>query len=108
MENPELGVEKRKAIYLIIKEAINNSLKYAAAKKLIIQFEQNGNLLLISIKDDGCGFTKNAPSSGNGVSNMIQRARDVNGRIDIDSSLQTGTEIRLQVPLTNIGDYLNP
>ena len=104
VENLDLSVDKRKAIYLIIKEAVNNSLKYAAAKNLIIQFEKNHKALHISIKDDGSGFAENNSSAGNGLNNMKQRAKDVNGKIDFDSAEQKGTDIILQVPLTNIGD----
>jgi len=104
MENLEMSVEKRKAIYLIIKEAVNNSLKYAAAKNLVIQFEKNHEALHISIKDDGRGFAEDNSSGGNGLNNMNQRAKDVNGKIDFNSVQQKGTEIILQVPLTNIGD----
>jgi signal transduction histidine kinase len=35
---------------------------------------------------------------------MKQRAKDVKGKIDFNSAQQQGTEITLQVPLTNIGD----
>jgi len=104
VENIDLSVDKRKAIYLIIKEAVNNSLKYAAAKNLILQFEKNHKALHISIKDDGRGFSENNLSAGNGLNNMKQRAKDVNGKIDFDSVQQKGTEIILEVPLTNIGD----
>ncbi len=104
LENLDLGVEKRKAIYLIIKEAVNNSLKYAAAKNLAIQFDKMHNELHISIKDDGRGFAKNDSSTGNGLNNMKQRAKDINGKIYFNSVQQKGTEIILLVPLTNIGD----
>jgi len=100
----DLTVEKRKAIYLIIKEAVNNSLKYAAAKNLAIQFEKIHKTLHISIKDDGSGFDENNSSAGNGLNNMNQRAKDVKGKIDFISAQQKGTEIILQIPLTNIGD----
>jgi signal transduction histidine kinase len=103
-ENPALSIEKRKAVYLIMKEAVNNSLKYAAAKSLIIQFEQKCESLHISVKDDGSGFTKNNAFAGNGLNNMQQRAKDVKGKIDINSIPQKGTEIILLIPLTNIGD----
>jgi len=103
-ENPALSIEKRKAVYLIMKEAVNNSLKYAAAKSLIIQFEQKCESLHISVKDDGRGFTKNNAFAGNGLNNMQQRAKDVKGKIDINSIPQKGTEIILLIPLTNIGD----
>jgi len=103
-ENPALGIEKRKAVYLILKEAVNNSLKYSSAKNLVIRFEKNCESLHISIKDDGKGFAENNSSAGNGFNNMKQRAKDMNGKIDINSMPQKGTEIILEVPLTNIGD----
>lgn len=104
VENLDLSVEKRKAIYLIIKEAVNNSLKYASAKKLIIQFEKKYKALHISIKDDGNGLAKSNLSAGNGINNMKQRAKDVHGKINFEFIQQKGTEVLLEVPLTNIGD----
>ena len=104
VENLDLNVDKRKAIYLIIKEAVNNSLKYAVAKNLIIQFDKNRNALRVSIQDDGSGFAENNLSTGNGLNNMKQRAKDVKGKIDFISAQQKGTEIVLKIPLTNIGD----
>jgi ligand-binding sensor domain-containing protein/signal transduction histidine kinase len=104
VETLDVSVERRKAIYLIIKEAVNNTLKHAAAKNLVIQFEKKYKALYISIKDDGKGFDENNSSAGNGLNNMKQRANDVNGRIYFNSAPQKGTEIILQVPLTNIGD----
>jgi len=103
-ENLDLNLEKRKAIYLIIREAVNNSLKYAGAKNLIIKFEKNYNTLHISIKDDGKGFAETNQCAGNGLSNMKQRIKEVKGKIDFKSVRDGGTEIILEVPLTNIGD----
>ncbi|MEO8764913.1 MAG: ATP-binding protein [Ginsengibacter sp.] len=104
VENLDLTVEKRKAIYLIIKEAVNNSLKYAVAKNLIIQLNKNRKGLFVSIKDDGCGFAENSLFGGNGLNNMRQRAKTAHGKIEFLSKKGIGTEINLQVPLTNIGD----
>jgi signal transduction histidine kinase/streptogramin lyase len=104
VENLDLSVDKRKAIYLIIKEAVNNSIKYAAAKRLAIQFEKNHEVLHIAIEDDGNGFDQNNSFAGNGLNNIKQRANDVNGKIKFGPVQQNGTEIILQVPLTSIGD----
>jgi ligand-binding sensor domain-containing protein/signal transduction histidine kinase len=104
VENPALDIEKRKAVYLIMKEAVNNTLKYAFAENLVIQFEKKCDILHISIRDDGKGFEKNNSFAGNGLNNMKQRITDIKGKIEINSAPQKGTEIILQVPLTNIGD----
>jgi two-component sensor histidine kinase len=103
-ENPALDIERRKAVYLIMKEAVNNTLKYAFAENLVIQFEKKWEVLHISIWDDGKGFDKNNSFTGNGLNNMKQRATDIKGKIEINSASQKGTQIILQVPLTNIGD----
>ena len=52
---------------------------------------------MITIRDDGTGFAPGA-SSGYGLQNMLDRARLLNGRLDIDSKLGRGTSITLKIP----------
>ncbi|MEQ8810560.1 MAG: tetratricopeptide repeat protein [Imperialibacter sp.] len=56
VKNIELASEKRKNVFLIFKEAINNAAKYSNASKIIINVAgQNGNIIF-SISDNGNGF----------------------------------------------------
>ncbi len=84
-------------IYRIIQEAINNTLKYANASEIDVEFRQINNELKISITDDGKGFDKSTITLGNGLQNMKKRAQDINGNLEIDSISEKGTTITLRL-----------
>jgi len=97
LENLNIDVDKKKVVYMFLKEAINNSLKYAEANTLIIGFKKDNKTFHISVSDNGTGILEEKPYSGNGLSNMKQRAKDVNGKIEINSAHLMGTKIVLHL-----------
>ncbi len=71
-------------IYRIILELINNTLKYAEAKRIILDFSVKGKLLIVNYKDDGKGFDfkkayKNK-ESGQGLKNIFSRINFLYGK----------------------------
>jgi signal transduction histidine kinase len=101
--NYEPGIEKttfdmarRKNIYLIYKEAINNAAKYSAAKNVQARLWKEGRLYSMEIKDDGKGFDITSNPMGNGLRNMKRRAEEMGGTLTIESS-DKGTTITLKV-----------
>ncbi len=86
-------------LYRIIQEAINNSLKYAEATTIKVQFKTNIQDLEISILDNGKGFDQTTIELGNGLNNMKKRAHDINASISIDSKPNKGTTVSIQLPL---------
>ena len=87
-------------LYRILQECLQNVNKYAKAKKIIISFKKDtiGNLIL-SIFDNGIGFDAASKTKGIGLSNIINRAQENGGTIDINSSKNKGTSITIIVPL---------
>jgi ligand-binding sensor domain-containing protein/two-component sensor histidine kinase len=95
----KFDMEKRKDFYLIYKEALNNIAKYAEANNVWIELAIEKTEIILSIKDDGKGFDKNAVrKSANGLINMQNRAANLNGEIEIKSDFKKGTEICLSFP----------
>ncbi len=94
MEMISLPMEHRKNIYLIFKEAINNSLKHSSCTEISINTEVKGRILTITMYDNGQGFDQNSRAAGNGLENMQHRARTVGGSLRIHSSPETGTMIK--------------
>ncbi len=90
----QLHEEEKRNLYLIIKEAINNSVKHATpgAITLCITLE-NGNPLIM-ISDDGKGYDPSSNTLGNGIGNMKMRADCIRYKINIQST--TGTVIQVQ------------
>ncbi len=81
-------------LFRVIQEAIINALKYADATKISIHFEEKGNTILLSIKDNGKGFDKKKVILGNGLRNMQERIDEVSGKLEIHST-KKGTIIKV-------------
>ncbi len=95
----KLSMDIRRDFYLIFKEAVNNLAKYSGATSAEIHITQTSNVLQLTVKDNGKGFDVYAVNSGNGLKNYKSRAQNIGGKITIQSSPGTGTEILLEVPL---------
>lgn len=92
-------MDVRQNLFLILKEAVNNCAKYSSAKKVEITFKLNDSVFELTIKDDGNGFDMLNVPKGNGLLNMKNRAKDIEGTLTIDSS-EKGTIIHLQFPFS--------
>ena len=91
----KLGKEERRNLYLVLKESVNNSIKYAFCKKISLVISVARNRLVISLCDDGAGFDTQKVSYGNGLRNIQQRASEIGYRAQIISAEGKGTDIRL-------------
>lgn len=82
-------------LFRIIQEAINNALKYARASEISISITETEKNLIIKISDNGIGFDLNTIELGNGLENMQKRASEINGKINIQSKINAGTQIEI-------------
>ena len=82
-------------VFRVIQEAINNALKYAEAKKVEVKLQKENNLFEVIVKDNGIGFDIKAVELGNGLSNMEKRMSEIDGKVNINSELGTGTKIKI-------------
>ncbi|MEO8231143.1 MAG: two-component regulator propeller domain-containing protein, partial [Ignavibacteriota bacterium] len=94
LEDVRLPMDVKQNLYLIFKEAINNSIKHSKCKHITLEANLRSDVLEISLADDGVGFDESFISKGNGLKNMINRADQIKGKIKIKSSVNTGTTIR--------------
>lgn len=94
---PDLN--KRRHIYLLFKEVINNIGKHSEANKTYIILSIEDNKFILKIEDDGKGFDENNISLGNGLNNIRERANEIGGKISVVSKKGIGTKINLEVPL---------
>ncbi len=86
-------------IYRIIQELVHNIIKHANATQALVQlnFQEDGTID-ITIEDNGSGLPREAleKSTGMGLKNMKERVSDLGGKLDIQSSPETGTSIYLE------------
>ncbi len=101
-----LNSKLERGLYRITQEAINNSLKYAKANEINVQLLQKNGTVRLMVEDDGVGFnvdeinkSKEMRGYRHGLHNMRERTDLLNGNIDIDSSLNNGTVISVEISL---------
>jgi signal transduction histidine kinase len=95
----KLPMEHRQSVYLIMKEAINNLVKYADAGKAFIRAESQGQFLRVEISDDGKGFDYATAHTGNGIVNMKSRADLMGATLHLSSSPGKGTTVILTLKM---------
>lgn len=84
------------SLYRIVQELINNMLRHAKATEALVQISYHTDRLLLTIEDNGTGFSKSAPSKGVGLSSIERRVAAMNGTIEIQSAPGKGTDIYLE------------
>jgi signal transduction histidine kinase len=84
--------------YRIVQEAVQNALKHAQATDLLIEIQQHGEQLSITVEDNGVGFDKNAMQHGMGLDNIEFRAKFIGGEVEIESKQGEGTTFMAILP----------
>ena len=100
--NFKLSLEIRQNLYLIIKEAVNNALKYSNCKNIFININMFNKKLVVEVIDDGIGLNEDAYEKGNGLFNMKRRAKTINAEFVIKSG-KNGTKIGTKIAIKGKG-----
>ena len=99
---PRMSIQQEFALFRIIQEFINNSLKHSKADNLRIEFKCRKKMALITLRDNGIGFNMAAlRSQGMGLSNVSSRIKPYNGEVDIISHPGKGTKYEISIPMDN-------
>lgn len=93
-----LGTEIEGAAYFVICEALTNVVKHAAARTADVNLSTQDGKVVVRVRDDGVGLTS-ANTDGNGLTNLRDRVEALGGRIQVDSSPGTGTDVRAELPV---------
>ncbi len=96
------SITAKRNILLIIREAMNNIAKYSKATAASLQINVVDKNVEITITDNGEGFDINNGKKGNGLWNMAQRAKELNGNFDINTSYNNGTSLFITIPLKSV------
>lgn len=107
LENIPLKLATRKNLFLIFKEAVNNSVKYSECTVLKARFELKDTRLVMAIEDNGKGFNQEKKPTGNGLRNMMERTLECDGKIQIHSTQAKGTTIIVEIPIPQIGSTMD-
>jgi len=88
------------AIYLfrIAQEGLQNIIKHANARSISVQLIETRDFTVLILEDDGTGFDPGKTTTGNGLSNMKERAILIGGSFSLESEPGKGTTIRVKIP----------
>jgi signal transduction histidine kinase len=100
-------LELEQGVYRVAQEALENVVRHAEARHIVVCLEQQAQNLVMCIEDDGVGTDgeKNLPPGENqvegrlGIRGMQERAQLIGGRLEIASRPEQGTTVTLSVPL---------
>ena len=87
-------------IYRVTQEAISNAVKHADASRLAIMLSDDGEVVALSVEDDGCGFDiADQDAGGFGLVGMRERVALLGGTLQVTSRVKGGTRIDVAVPV---------
>ena len=87
----------KRTLFLVIRESIQNSKTHAEASAVILNFKQTKKAITLTISDNGKGFNTALKKAGIGLKNMQERIEEVNGTFSIESTLNKGTSIYIEI-----------
>jgi len=85
-------------IFKIIQELMTNTLKHAEASRVDIHLSLIENELSLLFEDNGKGFETENSSDGIGFENIKDRIKELLGTLHIDSVLDRGTVVSIEIP----------
>lgn len=91
--------------FRVVQEATTNVVRHARATRLAVDLSRTDSEVRVTIRDDGAGFDVAAAreralrGEGFGLAGMLERVQLFGGRIDFESTIGSGTTIRVQFPL---------
>jgi signal transduction histidine kinase/ligand-binding sensor domain-containing protein len=93
-------MEHRYELLCIYKEAVTNAARHSNGRYVKVSLRYANSRLIMMILDDGRGFTMDeAAMLGRGISDMRRRAAAINATLYIESEINTGTVVKLEMPV---------
>lgn len=92
----KLTRDEKRHLYMIMKEGVNNAVKYSNGTEIMVTIETRNGKPEIQVRDNGEGFNTNNASTGNGLTNMRLRADVIKYNFRIHSGNTEGTIIQMK------------
>lgn len=100
--DPVLSPEVKRNLLLILKESLNNAVKYAGSEQVTItlSLDESSRNYLLRVQDFGRGFQFDEVTAfSNGIAGMRNRAEEIGGTLSIRSGAGQGTTVEVKGPL---------
>jgi signal transduction histidine kinase len=94
----KVGANLRRELFLIFKEAVNNSVRHSECTEAEIEFKVDGEGVFLKLVDNGRGFDAREKASGHGLKSMRARTEGLGGKLEIISQPGSGTTLIFVIP----------
>lgn len=96
----QLTKDEQLLVYRVIQELVNNAIKHAAPKQIIIQIVEEADYYTITVEDDGKGFDIDQVKGNHsaGLHNIQSRIDFLKGKFTIQSEKDVGTSVEIIFP----------
>ena len=86
------------ALYWITVEALNNSLKHAAARHVTVSIHRSGTDIELTVTDDGDGLPPQVEQRGGfGLRSMAERAAQYGGNMTVGATATGGAQVTVRM-----------
>jgi two-component system, NarL family, sensor kinase len=99
-QSASLPATQAAMLFRIAQELVNNALKHAQARRILLQLIQHEGELCLIVEDDGRGFELEQARQLNtlGLGSLDSRVKYLHGDMDIDTAPGRGTEVTVRIP----------
>lgn len=95
----ELSDVLKITIYRITQELLKNITKHAEATEVIVQLTIEDDEVILIVEDNGKGFDPSVSKKGIGIENIQSRTAYLNGKVEVDSTIDQGSNFLIQIPI---------
>lgn len=101
--------EMQLTVFRLLQEALANVQKHAQARWTKVRLRYDGDMVVLTVTDDGVGFdvaAARAKSGHYGLTNMQERARKFRGTVEVQSAPGSGTTVHATLVIPAEGSHV--
>ena len=95
------------SVLRILQESLANIARHSGARHVVVTLTYLDDMLLLDIRDDGCGFDVGAGQrsmhGGFGLTGMCERAELLGGSVVVESEPRSGCVVSVSIPIATPG-----
>jgi len=95
--NIKVDQNTEQALFRVLQEALSNTARHSKADKVVVELNTENDMVILTIQDNGIGFDTNEVTKGIGLDSMQERLIAVNGKVDVISEKNKGTQVNAKV-----------
>ena len=91
-------ITKAEALLRCAQEGLTNALRHGGATEILVTLSRNEQELVLSVEDNGAGYSSPAPLAGNGLRGLRERLEEFQGVVSLDRRTPRGCVLRAVLP----------